>query len=354
MLTAEELTQLSRGKTAKKPVFLMIRLLKKCTAKCQMCNIWKGAGEIPWESLENMIMQAFEAGIKEICFTGGEPTAYFGFFKAIKLIKQLGLNYSLITNGSNLSRKNVRKMMKFPPSRVFVSIDSPDPKIHDEIRGVIGIWAKAMNGICEFNKFEDRPKLIVNYVISKNTFRQVPEMISLGNGKFDEINLMQIKGMPDWQLTKDQIYYYNYSIVPKIMAALRKSGVKIRSNNPFIFGQKEKEIQSSTIGNYSAHSSRKNQCSISKIMLFVETNGEAFPCNNSPYYGAKFSLGNSFKQPLMQILNSEKAENVRCNISSCNECRTCDPINQETNRQLQALASIKCVERKAWKNEARN
>lgn len=339
MLTVEEILEFN-CEFGKKPIFLMVRLLKKCTAKCKMCNFWKSNEEMGWKRLERIINQSSNAGVREICFTGGEPTAYSNFFQAIRKIKQEGMNYSFITNGSLLSKERIKKMMLYPPARIVISIDSPSPKIHDDIRGIKGIWNKAMGGIKELNKFSKRPKIIINYIVSSKTFKQIPRMISLSKGCFDEINLMHIKGMLDWKVSRKQIYYYNQVVVPEIIRSIEKNNVKIRSNTAFIFGREKSEIQLSAAGNYSTVVNGQNPCLLSKIMLFIEIDGEVFPCNDSPYYGKEYSLGNVFKQSLKEVFESERAQKVRDLIDCGRECKTCDPVNQETNRKLSMLPEM--------------
>jgi len=324
------------------PFLVTVRLLKRCTAKCLMCDFWKeNSKSMPLEGAMHIVEECARRGVKEICFTGGEPTSYEHFFEVAQMVKSEGMDYSFITNGSLLTREFVEKIMKFPPARIFVSIDSPKSKVHDYMRGVEGLFERAIFGLEEFNRYAFRPKIIVNCVISNNNYLDIPKLIEYGGERiFDEINLMQIKGMPNWSLTKEQILEYNTSIAPQILSAAEERGVLIRSGSPYIFGFSEKEIIQSTSGIYSKEFYKKNKCSITQSMLFVEVNGDVFPCNNTPYYGESFLCGNIFEQTIPQILSSKKFAKVRENFCGGKLCIGCDPINREINESNALRSSL--------------
>ncbi|MFA6268524.1 MAG: radical SAM protein [archaeon] len=330
------------------PYLLTIRLLKKCTAKCTMCNFWKSnEKEIPFSQLKHIIDEAKKAGIQEICFTGGEPTLYPKFFELVEYLISQGLQYSFITNGSLLTKKFVKKILLSPPRSVYISIDSPNKKMHDSMRGTQGIWEKAFKGIILFNSIANnslslkRPKIIINYIVTNKNYMLIPDMIALSKSYlFDEINLMQIKGMPALALNKQQIEEYNSVYAPKIIQAAHLYGIKIRSKDPFIFGLLDKEIKSCVKMEYSKQFYQTQKCSICDSMIFVETNGAVFPCNNTPYYGDNFYCGNIFENNLSSILSSKRMQTVKRNMCGGLLCTCCDPINQKINLEKNPISEM--------------
>ena len=56
-------------------------------------------------------------------------------FQVLEAIKPERFYLYLTTNGYYLDKKMAEKLAEFKVSRVSVSIDSMDEKIHDEIRG---------------------------------------------------------------------------------------------------------------------------------------------------------------------------------------------------------------------------
>jgi len=324
------------------PFLVTVRLLKRCTAKCLMCDFWKDKSSgMSFSNLKKIINQCKKNNVKEICFTGGEPTSYEHFFDAVNYLKLKGLDYSFITNGSLLSKTFVEKLMHFPPRRIYLSIDSPKSEFHDAVRGFPGLLRRIFLGLKELNKYKNRPKIIINCVISNENYKDVPDLIKLSERKyFDEINLMQIKGMPKWNLSFDQILDYNQNIVPLINENLQKYNVLLRFGSPYIFGLGGQELDDSTKGVYSREYYKKNKCSILGSMLFIETNGDVFPCNNTPYYGDAFKCGNIFENDLAEILVSKKMNMVRTKMCGSALCTGCDPINRAINAQVPKMSEI--------------
>ena len=98
--------------------------------------------------LKNLADEADELGYFEFDLQGGElllqPEKLFSVLEAIKPER---FYMYLTTNGYHLDKKMAEKLAKYKVSRVSVSIDSMDEKIHDEIRGRKDSWRRAIEGL---------------------------------------------------------------------------------------------------------------------------------------------------------------------------------------------------------------
>jgi MoaA/NifB/PqqE/SkfB family radical SAM enzyme len=65
-------------------------------------------------------------------------------FQVLEAIKPERFYMYLTTNGYYLDEKMAKKLAEYKVSRVSVSIDSMDEKIHDEIRGRKESWKRAI------------------------------------------------------------------------------------------------------------------------------------------------------------------------------------------------------------------
>ena len=68
-------------------------------------------------------------------------------FKVLEAIKPERFYLYLTTNGYYLDEKMAKRLADANVSRVSVSIDSMDEKIHDEIRGRKDSWKRAMQAL---------------------------------------------------------------------------------------------------------------------------------------------------------------------------------------------------------------
>ena len=124
-----------------------------CNLRCKYCFTNSPKGDHVKEYRDTSIIakladQADELGYFEFDLQGGElllqPDKLFSVLEAIKPER---FYLYLTTNGYHLDQKMAKKLAKYKVSRVSVSIDSMDEKIHDEIRGRKDSWRRAMEGL---------------------------------------------------------------------------------------------------------------------------------------------------------------------------------------------------------------
>ncbi|RMF95307.1 MAG: radical SAM protein [Candidatus Schekmanbacteria bacterium] len=122
-----------------------------CQAKCVHCsadkNMKKRGRELTTEEFKNVLDQAIELGVVNITLTGGEPLLRKDIFELIKHVNPDDANCMMFSNGEYLTEENCAKLAEAGLFSVMVSIDSPDPEIHDKYRGVKGLFDKAIKGI---------------------------------------------------------------------------------------------------------------------------------------------------------------------------------------------------------------
>ena len=124
-----------------------------CNFKCEHCftdsNIGSHAkDEMPIDVVADLADQADELGYFEFDLQGGELLLRPDLlFETLEAIKPERFYLYLTTNGYHLDEKMAKKLAKHHVSRVSVSIDSMDEKIHDEIRGRKESWKRAIEGL---------------------------------------------------------------------------------------------------------------------------------------------------------------------------------------------------------------
>ncbi|GEM_PF-1676853 len=317
------------------PLMIMIRLMQRCNARCQMCDFWKTKDSgFSLEKMNEMITDANKLGAKELRLTGGDPLLYKHFFEVLDSARQKKIRTSFITNGLMLTDSVTDQILKANPHHIHVSIDSATPAFHDWERGV-SLWQNAVTGLkllFQKRSSKRKPKLVVNFVVSNKNYSQLPRLVELGGGEwFDEINLIPIRLKKDWFLSTEQIKDYNNRVVPLLMDALKAKSVSLRSENPFIFGTTPNELLQSTKSKYTQTLYSRIGCLVSKYTLFVNEDGQVYPCSNTPYQKEPFGLGNVFDQPLTAIWHSKKYFQGASNASNPKLCSACDPINCTLN-----------------------
>jgi MoaA/NifB/PqqE/SkfB family radical SAM enzyme len=85
-----------------KPEGLHILLTYQCTYECDHCFVWGSpwqTGTLTFEQIENILLQAKEAGITSIYFEGGEPFLFYAILvKAVRKAADMGFSVGIVSN----------------------------------------------------------------------------------------------------------------------------------------------------------------------------------------------------------------------------------------------------------------
>jgi radical SAM protein with 4Fe4S-binding SPASM domain len=120
----------------------------RCNVRCVFCSRWSDPTDLSLEVIERVAEDMAAMKARYVSLTGGDPFVRADIKQIIDAFATRGVPIHINTNGVLL-----RKQAEFLISRaaairsITVSIDSPHPEIHDEIRGVQGTFARALAGM---------------------------------------------------------------------------------------------------------------------------------------------------------------------------------------------------------------
>jgi len=132
------------------PFLVVWDFTHRCNLKCKHCYSNSGTTsetELNTKEALDVVDQLADYGVTALAFSGGEPLAREDFFKVASHAAKRGLYVSLATNGTMLTKENVRKLKQAQVNYVEVSIDGATAQTHDSFRGVTGAFEKAVAGL---------------------------------------------------------------------------------------------------------------------------------------------------------------------------------------------------------------
>lgn len=140
----------------KKPISLYAPFLivwdftHRCNLSCKHC--YSNSGAVNEEELTTLqalavVEQLADSGVTALAFSGGEPLSRKDFFEVASHAVKCGLYVSVATNGTLLTKENVRRLKQTGVHYVEISIDGATAKTHDNFRGVPGAFEKAVTGL---------------------------------------------------------------------------------------------------------------------------------------------------------------------------------------------------------------
>lgn len=132
------------------PLRADLAITYKCNNRCIHCyssspSVIEELDSAQWTVI---LRELFEIGIPQVLFTGGEPTMRDDLPELISQTQDLGLVSGLVTNGRKLSDPGlVERLASSGLDYAQITLESHDPKIHDEITETPGSWKETVDGI---------------------------------------------------------------------------------------------------------------------------------------------------------------------------------------------------------------
>ena len=130
----------------------------QCNCRCVMCDIWKirDAKEITPAFLETQLEAFRKLGVRWVVLSGGEPQRNPQVCTLARMLRDLGIQVTLLTAGTLLSRE--AELLVTVIDDVIVSLDGPAP-VHNRIRGISRGFELLVDGVQTLRRF--RPDLVV-------------------------------------------------------------------------------------------------------------------------------------------------------------------------------------------------
>lgn len=162
-----------------------------CNLNCLSCRArermeYQPEEELSRENIVRLVNEAAALGVRYFHISGGgEPLFRFGTtIAAICLIKNLGRECSMVTNGTLFTPESIAHLVKIGMDEVIFSIDGPDAETHDYLRGVKGSFERSVKNLRLFAYWKrklgkTRPILAVAPVISSRNYDKIGDMLNL-------------------------------------------------------------------------------------------------------------------------------------------------------------------------------
>ena len=272
----------------------------RCMCKCAHCGsstlFRAGEEEMSTEELKDIIRQLRETGTNSVNFFGGEPLIRKDLLELVRCVKSLGMGAAIDTNGFLLDRETAFALAEAGMDMVHVSIDSADPETHDKMRGVRGVFDKAVDAI-KYSKEAGMTVRIGAYVDRKR----------LNNGEFQKLIDLGVKlGAPLRTLTPVFTGRWREAEEERLTPG---EILKFKSMlAPDVAYWEQETCNSRDAGFICA-------CAV-KDYIYITAYGDVTPCVYVP-----LSFGNVRAEPLKKILDRMWSHEMFSSIS-CDTCIT--------------------------------
>jgi len=312
----------------------------RCNLRCKMCNLWGEKGSCwkmqPSELNEELgidelkrIIDGLAAYSPSVVLTGGEPLLYKDWYELCKYIKKKKLRSSqMLTNGT-LLEENAEKLVDSLDS-LNISLDGP-PAIHNQIRGVPGLFERVISGIKAINQTKEKkgkknPYINIAYTISELNYQYLEEMIDYLKRERLNINTLIFQHLEftneEAYLKTEKIYQEEFKLKTNIWSGfvynlksldidyLARTVNKIKKSEyediyvVFFPDFKEEELKRYYSNPSSFPQKRPKACLGPWLEALIPPNGDLWICPD-------YVVGNLKKERFKRLWNNEKARYFR-------------------------------------------
>jgi radical SAM protein with 4Fe4S-binding SPASM domain len=303
------------------PVLSEVALTWRCNIKCRFCyasctctsetDEESGKMELRTDEVKRLLdIIRHEAEVPSVSFTGGEPVLRKDLAELIAhAAHSLKMRVNLITNGTLISRKTAKKLKAAGLASAQVSIESPDPDVHDRIVGVNNAFHASLDGL---QALRDAGVAVHPHAtLCRLNHHTLPEMArfakSLGVDRFS-LNMIIPAGRG---LDEDLAVKYTevQDIVLKIKSEAEAEGIRFMWYSPTPM----------CLFNPVSHQLGNKGCSACEGLLSVDPYGRLLPCSSW-----KEPLGSLLEQGFEPLWFGERGTFLRAKRSAHPECAGCE------------------------------
>ncbi len=166
-----------------KPLLVFWETTKACPLACIHCRANAITRPLPGELSHaealDLIRQVAEFGrpYPVLVMTGGDPLMRSDLWELVEEARSLGIPVAMAPSPSRQLLENVDNIVREGVSAVSISIDHPDPEVHDSVRRYQGSWEAATTAVREL--LRRGVSVQVNTAVMRSTVRGLPGMARL-------------------------------------------------------------------------------------------------------------------------------------------------------------------------------
>jgi MoaA/NifB/PqqE/SkfB family radical SAM enzyme len=313
------------------PESVTLFLTHRCNLRCKMCGQW-GEGGVTRNEDDSVLRQELTAAQlrsliddmaqfkPNITLFGGEPLLFPGCVELIAHIKKKGMHCLMITHGSMLA-PYAENIVDAGLDELNISLDGGE-KLHDQIRGMQGLFAKIRFGVERINYFKAanetrRPLINLQCTITKYNYQYLEQLLDVAeqmransltfhNLIFISRDVLERQSAIDASLECSSRNWEGFMFDPEIDPGI------LYGQMCAIQGQKY-DFSVDFYPNFSLPEMNRYYCEMSYepkdrscmspwVAAYIFPDGEMRPCLNSSY-----SFGNIKEKPLTVLWNGKKA-----------------------------------------------
>lgn len=303
------------------PVLSEIAITYRCNLNCEFCYVGgknykeprsfvKGRDELNTSDTKKILFKIYnEAQVPSVSFTGGEPLLRKDICELVEYASGIGLWTNVITNGTLLNKDIVKDLKKAGLSSAQVSIEGPNPDVHDRITGVLGSFDATIQGIKLL--LDAKIPVHTNTTVSRNNLAYLEKIILVA--KRIGLNRLSMNLLiPCGSAASRKDLWVSYSEVGDCILKLKHRAEK--ENVKFLWYSPVPMCKFNPI----AHGFGNKSCAAITGLLSIDPMGNIIPCSSW-----RMPVGSLLKNSFKNIWQSSMLSYFKNIEYAPDECREC-------------------------------
>jgi len=200
-------------------------LTDRCSFKCPYCRGLRDdlKGDMPYAQAFKTLMYWVKDGLKNVRFSGGEPTLYSGLRNLVYYCNDNGVERIAVSTNGASSLSLYRELIKAGVNDFSISLDACCSSVGESMSGTKGAWKKVIENIKELSKMT---YVSVSMVFTKDNIDSCKDSVlfadSLGVSDIRiipsaqyNIALTRLSNLPEKILNKYPILKYRINNINK-------------------------------------------------------------------------------------------------------------------------------------------
>ncbi len=255
----------------------------RCNLKCLHCHV--GAQEEALKELTTLEGKKLIEELRKVnefrmlVYTGGEPLVRQDLFELLDYSARLGFINVIATNATLITKKVAQELKKRGVRGAAVSIDSPDPLIHNRIRNHENAFDLALQGIKALA--EEGIPLQINVTAMEYNFESLGGLLELAE-RYKAIVVLMYQLIPVGRggaIRNASLDIEQNEILLKFIQSKQRDISAIVEPVagpqywPYLFSRKKNRGFLKKLGESLFHG-----CSAGKGFVYIKANGDVWPC----------------------------------------------------------------------------
>jgi MoaA/NifB/PqqE/SkfB family radical SAM enzyme len=301
---------IARAKLQGIPYKLNYAVTYQCNARCKICNIWKKYQLSPQTLKEEMTLEDIDLIFRDfdlswLSLTGGEPFLRDDLADITGLAEKHNKHLTLLTlptNGLLPSKvaQTIDKILEettIPNVFCSISLDGDEP-LHDQLRGVRGIWDKARTCYELLNTIEDdRFCVFIEFTLSQfNAGRLLDALDSFGVTDFSRVIVTAAHSSHFYGTSSEHLHTAtSFDQIDAFLSGYGYGGIE--NIIPHIYTRLLKKYLNRDLSSL--------RCVSGRSSFFLDPYGVLYPCitMNTPF-------GNLKESPLPHVLQTQNSKSI--------------------------------------------